>query len=127
MEKRTENEMVEQVTRRKFYHVTLTKQYKQAFILDQEVRVGEAYNAFFGFYEGSREYPVSQPDGSVLHMKAVAFLRQVRDGLIHTPQLAIIATEVAMHYITFCRELIMEEMRQSEFGGEPPSRQTCLF
>jgi hypothetical protein len=119
--------MVEQVKDRKLYHVTLTKPYKQAFTANQVVRVGEAYNPFFGFYEGSREYPVTQADGSVLQVKAVAFLRQARDGLINSPQLPTIATEVATHYVMLCRELLMEEIRRGEFNDKPPSRQRCLY
>ena len=119
--------MIGQVTNHKLYHVTLTKPYKQAFVVNQSVKIGDAYNPFFGFYEGAREYPVTQADGSILQIRAVAFLRQARDGQINSPQLATIATEVAVHYVMLCRELIMEEIRRDEFNSVPPSRQRCLY
>jgi Protein of unknown function (DUF2441) len=119
--------MVEQVSNFKLYHVTLTKPYKEAFVANQSIKAGSDYNPFFGFYEGSREYPVTQADGNVTMIKAVAFLRQARDGLINAPQLGTIAAEVATHYVMLCRELLMEEIRQNEFSSEPPSRQRCLF
>jgi hypothetical protein len=119
--------MVEQVKTRTLYHVTATKPYKNEFAANQVVKVGDTFNPFFAFYEGSREYGVTQPDGSVLQIKAVAFLRQVRDGQINSPQFAAIATEVALHYVMLVRELIMEEIRREEFGCAPPSRQRCLY
>lgn len=118
--------MVEQVNDRTFYHVTVAKPYKQAFVQDQVVQVGQQPNPFFGFYEGSREYPVTQGDGSVLQVKAVAFLTHVRDGAINSPQFAAIATEVATHYVMLARELVMEQIREDEFPCAP-SRQRCLF
>ncbi|KIZ46210.1 MULTISPECIES: DUF2441 domain-containing protein [Rhodopseudomonas] len=119
--------MVKQIEKQKLFHVTVAKPYKQAFAPDQKVTIGEAFNPFFSFYEGSREYPITMPDGQQQNVKAVAFLRQVRDGLINSPEFAKIATEVAIHYVMLCRELIMEEIRCNEFGGNPPSRQRCLY
>jgi hypothetical protein len=119
--------MVTQVQNKKLYHVTMTKPYKQAFTLNQSVITDAGHNPFFGFYENSRTYPVTQLDGSVQQIRAVDFLKRVRDGQIQAPQLAVIATEVAQHYVMLCRELIMEDIRRSEFGGEPPSRQSCLY
>lgn len=120
--------MFEQVTNRKLYHVTETKPYKQAFALNQSVHAGDAFNPFFGFYEGSREYGVAQPDGSTLQIKAVTFLRQVRDGQIsNCPDPVAKACDVVTHYVMLVRELLMEEIRRDEFNSEPPSRQRCLY
>jgi hypothetical protein len=120
--------MVEQVQDRKLFHVTVTKPYKQQFTANQIVHVGAGYNPFFQFYEGSREYPITH-NGATVNVKAVAWLRQVRDGIINTTPdiLARIGTDVAMHYVMLCRELIMEEIRRDEFNDEPPSRQCCLY
>jgi hypothetical protein len=120
--------MVEQVTDRKLYHVTVAKPYKQPFTAGQAVRIGDTNNPFFQFYEGSREYPITH-NGAMVNVKAVAWLRQVRDGTINTSPdiLARIGTEVAIHYVMLCRELIMEEIRRDEFKSEPPSRQRCLY
>lgn len=121
--------MVEQVKDHKLYHVTVTKPYKQAFTANQFVYIGDTGNAFFGFYEGAREYPVNE-NGAIVQVKAVAWLKRVRAGTIqpHSPQiLANIAAEVTEHYVMLARELIMEELRIAEFNSDPPSRQRCLF
>ncbi|MFZ1885351.1 MAG: DUF2441 domain-containing protein [Rhodoplanes sp.] len=121
--------MVEQVKDHKLYHVTVTKPYKQAFTANQVVYIGDTDNAFFGFYEGAREYPVNE-NGAIVQVKAVAWLKRVRAGTIQpdSPQiLANIAAEVTEHYVMLARELIMEELRITEFNSEPPSRQRCLF
>jgi hypothetical protein len=120
--------MVEQVTKRKLYHVTETKPYKNAFTAGEIVRIGGAYNPFFSFYELAREYPVTENGATVL-VKAKDWLRRVRDKtILTTPDIhARIAVEVAEHYVMLCRELLMEEIRREEFGSKPPSRQSCLF
>jgi uncharacterized protein DUF2441 len=101
--------------------------YKQAFVANQVARIGDAYNPFFHFYEGARDYPITH-NGEIVNVKAVAWLRNVRDKIIHTtPEtLAQIATEVAMHYVMLARELIMEDIRAAEFP-DAPSRQRCLY
>jgi hypothetical protein len=122
--------MTEQVADRKLYHITLTKPYKRAFTLNQQIRVGDADNPFFAFYEGAREYPITDHNtGGIIQVKAGAWLKQVRDGKINTTGaiLANIASEVAVHYVMLCRELLMEEIRKAEFNSEPPSRQRCLY
>lgn len=122
--------VAEQVKDRKLFHLTETKAYKQAFVADQVVKIGEAYNPFFGFYEGSREYTVLNSDtGEPFQVKAVAWLKRVRDKKIEVEFdiLAKIAAEVAVHYVMLCREIIMEEIRCEEFNSEPPSRQRCLY
>ena len=78
--------MVEQVKDHKLYHVTVTKPYKQAFTANQVVYIGDTDNAFFGFYEGAREYPVNE-NGAIVQVKAVAWLKRVRAGTIQ-PELA---------------------------------------
>jgi hypothetical protein len=120
--------MVTEVRDCKLFHLTETKPYKQAFALDQQVTIGEVFNPFFGFYESAREYPVLH-EGQTIQVKAVDWLKRVRDGQIRTDQqtLAKIAAEVAVHYVMLCREIIMEEMRREEFDSSPPSRQRCLF
>jgi Protein of unknown function (DUF2441) len=119
--------MVEQVTDHKLYHVTVAKPYKTPFVADQVERIGETYNPYFQFYEGAREYPITH-NGAIVNVKAVSWLRQVRDKIINTsPEiLARIATEVSMHYVMLARELIMEEIRMTEFS-DAPSRQRCLY
>jgi hypothetical protein len=119
--------MPEPIKNRKLFHLTETKPYKQAFVVNQVVQVGDAYTPFFGFYEGSRAYPVTQQDGCTVQVAAVKFLKQVWAGNINCPNLPAIAAEVASHYVMLCRELIMEDVRISEFGSEPPSRQRCLY
>jgi Protein of unknown function (DUF2441) len=122
--------MVKQIKGQKLYHVTFTKPYKQAFTADQIVHIGDADNPFFSFYEGAREYPVTDGDtGEIIQVKAVAWLRRVQAGTIRTtPEiLARLAVEVTQHYVMLCRELLMEEIRRVEFNGEPPSRQRCLY
>jgi hypothetical protein len=121
--------MVEQLTNRKLFHVSVGAPYKTALIGNQSIRAGDAPNPFFAFYEGAREYPVTE-NGATIQVKAVAWLKRVRAGTIlpQSPQiLANIAAEVTEHYVMLARELIMEEIRVSEFGGKPPSRQTCLY
>jgi hypothetical protein len=122
--------MVSQVESHRLYHVTQTKFYKQAFVAEQHVSIGTQHNPFFGFYEGAREYPVTDGDtGAILQVKAVDWLTRVRDGRIQTSHeiLASIAYDVTQHYVMLCRELIMEEIRRDEFKSEPPSRQVCLY
>lgn len=119
--------MVERVSGRKLFHLTETKPYKQALVLDQVVKIGEGFTPFFGFYEGSRTYPVTDVNGSTVQVPAVKFLKQVQAGNINCPILPAIAVEVAQHYVMLSRELIMEEIRLAEFKGQPPSRQRCLY
>lgn len=119
--------MVEQVSGRKLFHLTETKPYKQALVLAQVVKIGEDFTPFFGFYEGSRTYPVTLENGSAVQVPAVKFLKQVQAGNINCPTLPTVAADVAQHYVMLCRELIMEEIRLAEFKGEPPSRQRCLY
>jgi hypothetical protein len=122
--------MVEHVTDHTLYHITVAKPYKQPFTANQVVRLGDADNPFFRFYEGAREYPVTDGDtGAVIQVKAVAWLKRVQAGTIRTTpeMLAKIAVEVTQHYVMLCRELLMEEIRREEFNSEPPSRQRCLY
>jgi hypothetical protein len=123
--------MVEQVKDRKLYHVTVSKPYKQAFNANQVVHMGGTDNPFFAFYEGAREYPITDTNtGQTIQVKAVTWLKRVKAGTIqpHSQQiLAAIAAEVTEHYVMLARELIMEELRITEFNSEPPSRQRCLY
>src|SRR5207342_3645432 len=99
---------------RKLFHLTETKPYKTAFAADQVVHIGDAHTPFFGFYEGSRKYPVTLQDGNVVEIPAINFLRQVQSGNVNCSILPTIAVEVATHYVTLCRELIMEQVRTGE-------------
>jgi Protein of unknown function (DUF2441) len=119
--------MVEQVENRKLFHVTATKPYKQAFVAGQRVAIGEAYNPYFGFCEDSHHRRVVLEDGRTVQLPAIKFFDEVKAGTIKSPKIAIIAAEVASHYIMLTRELIMEELRREEFNSEPPSRQRCLY
>jgi hypothetical protein len=118
--------MVQKVQGVTFYQFTCTKPYKQAFQAGQRVEIGEAYTPFFGFYEGSRQYPVTLQNGSILQVPATKFLDQVRDGAINCPQLPKIASEVARHYMMLARELLMEQIRLESYP-DAPSRQRCLY
>ena len=122
------NKLTELVRDTALFHVTVTKPYKQAFAAGQAVKIGADDNPFFRFYEGAREYPIVD-NGNMVNVKAVQWLRLVRDGQIapHPGILPAIALEVAQHYVMLSRELIMEELRRDEFAGEPPSRQRCLY
>ena len=122
--------MVEKISKRKLYQITVTNPYKHAFVKGQKVSVGKEYTPFFKFYEGTREYPVAIGNtGQIEQVNAIEWLHRVKIGTIQTsPQtLAAIAWEVSQHYMMLARELLMEQIRIDEFGGEPPSRQRCLY
>lgn len=122
--------MPQLIDKGRLYHVTVAKPYKRPFLANQTVRIGDTDNPFFRFYEGAREYQVTDGDtGAVIQVKAVAWLKRVRAGTIQTTaqMLAQIAVEVTEHYVMLSRELLMEEVRREEFNGEPPSRQRCLY
>jgi hypothetical protein len=123
--------MVEKVAERKFYQVTSTGTYKQAFVLNQKIVVGNEHNPFFRFYEGVLQYPIKDSQtGATIQVNAVEWLHRVRVGTIRPSSCKILAAkawEVSQHYVMLARELIMEQIRLEEFAAEPPSRQTCLF
>ena len=121
--------MAEAIESKKLYHVTVGTLYKAALTANQVLNIGASVNPYFGFYENAREYPITE-NGNVVHVKALAWLKHVRAGTINpasTQILATIAAEVAQHYVMLARELIMEELRISEFQEDPPSRQRCLY
>src|SRR5215467_5938510 len=116
--------MVEEVTSRKLYQVTLTNWYKQAFTLNQTINVGVDHNPFFKFYEYTLTYPVTDGDtGATIQVNAVDWLRRVRAGTIRTSHqiLAEKAFEVSEHYMMLARELLMKQIRLEQFGGKLPS------
>lgn len=122
--------MVEQVENQKLYQVTVTNHYKRAFVAGAKIEVGIEHNPFFKYYEKPLEYLVTDGQTGVpLNVNAVDWLHQVRAKTILTSyeMLAEKAFEVSQHYMMLARELIMEQIRLEEFGGEPPSRQTCLY
>lgn len=122
--------MVEQVEDRKLYQITLTNHYKRAFVAGEKIDIGTEYNPFFRFYETTLEYPVTDGGtGAQINVNAVDWLHQVRMKTILTSYeiLAEKAFEVSQHYMMLARELVMEHIRHEEFGGAPPSRQTCLY
>jgi hypothetical protein len=122
--------MVEKISAQKFYQVTVTNEYKQAFVPNQKISVGSEHNPFFRFYETVLEYQVTDSQtGGQTQVNAVEWLHRVRMKTILTSYeiLAEKAFEVSQHYMMLARELLMEQIRLDEFGGEPPSRQTCLF
>jgi hypothetical protein len=123
-------EMVEKITDRKLYQVTSTNNHKQAFVLNQQISIRDEHNPFFRFYETVLEYPTTDGQtGGLTNINAVEWLHRVRQKTILTSyeMLAEKAFEVSQHYMMLARELIMEQIRLEEFGGEPPSRQSCLF
>jgi hypothetical protein len=122
--------MVESVTNRKLYQLSLSSGYEQAFVLGQSVTIGQDYNPFFKFYETTMVYPVADGNtGATIQVNAVDWLLAVRAGNIapNPGVLADKAVEVSQHYIMLARELLMEQIRLEEFSGKPPSRQKCLF
>lgn len=121
--------MIEAVNNRTFYHVTSTAPYKGALVMGQAVEAGGSSNPFFHFYEGVREYPVPQADGTIVMVKAIAVLKSVVDGVNSVNDVsafARVALEVARHYQMLARELIMEEVRL-QVAPDAPSRQRCLW
>lgn len=120
--------VVDAVSNRRLFHVTVTKPYKQAFTAGQIIEIGVIENPFFRFYESAREYPIND-NGNLVIVKAIRWLSLVRQGQIapHPGILPSIALEVAQHYVMLSRELIMEDLRIREFNSLPPSRQTCLY
>ena len=109
--------MVEKIADRKLYQVTSTSPYKQAFVKDQKISVGNEYNPFFRFYETTRQYPVTDGNtGMITQVNAVEWLHRVRIGTIQTSHemIASIAWEVSQHYMMLARELL-EQIRIDEF------------
>jgi hypothetical protein len=124
--------MVDKITDKTLYHVTAEKPYKRPLVADQVLKVGEDANPFFGFYEGAREYPVPQDDGSTVNFKAGAFLAGIRDGRIRVNNPAAVSMvagwghEISSHFCMLVRELVMEDVRR-EVNPEAPSRQRCMY
>jgi hypothetical protein len=108
--------LTEFVRDRVLFHVTVSKPYKQAFVAGETIDIGANDNPYFQFYEGSREYAVYD-NGNMVNVKAVHWLRLVRDGKIapHPGILPAIALEVAQHDVMLSRELLME-------GNDPLSQ-----
>jgi hypothetical protein len=108
--------LTEFVRDRALFHVTVSKPYKQAFVAGETIDIGANDNPYFQFYEGSREYAVND-NGNMVNVKAVHWLRLVRDGKIapHPGILPAIALEVAQHDVMLSRELLME-------GNDPLSQ-----
>ncbi|MCP3475842.1 DUF2441 domain-containing protein [Bradyrhizobium sp. CCGUVB1N3] len=122
--------MREQVENRKLYQVTVTNNYKRAFVPGEVIDIGTEHNPFFKFYETTLEYPIADGrTGAQINVNAVDWLHRVRTGNILTSyeMLADKAFEVSQHYMMLARELIMEQIRLDEFDGKPPSRQSCLY
>ena len=90
-----------------------------------EFTVGENTNPFFGFYENTREYPATTPDGERM-IPAIQLLKGIRDENLEWPNFSTIACQVALHYMMLARELIMEEVKQ-KIAPDAPSRKTCLW
>jgi Protein of unknown function (DUF2441) len=122
--------MVEIVQGKRLYQVTVTNNYKVAFVAGQTVQVGRYQNPFFKFYESSMEYPIIDSQmGTTVMLNCVEWIHRVRNKTVQTSYdvLAEKAFEVSQHYMMLARELVMEQIRVEEFDGRPPSRQTCLF
>lgn len=119
--------MIDYVVDREYFHVTRSLHYNNhaPLAIGAVIDVGTKHNPFFGFYEGVRAYPVTTPTGQV-QCPAIKFLKSVRDGMINCPNIALIAVEVADHYVVLARELILEQVR-IETAPHAPSRQKCLW
>jgi hypothetical protein len=121
--------VVEHVTDRRFYHVNQipTNGRYPPMTAGQHVVCGTERNQYFDYFESNiRDCPVTLADDSVVMVPAVRFLRAVRNGTLHCPDLPHIAWQVANHYAMLVRELAWEMIRHREFP-EAPSRRTALW
>jgi hypothetical protein len=77
--------MVEQVTDKKFYQITVTNHYKQALQLGQRIAAGKEHNPFFKFYETTLVYPITDgPTAQIVQVNAVDWLYRVKNKTIAT-------------------------------------------
>lgn len=116
--------MVEIVQGKRLYQVTVTNNYKVAFVAGQTVQVGRYQNPFFKFYELTMEYPIIDSQmGTTVMLNCVELIHRVRNKTVQTSYdvLAEKAFEVSQHYMMLARELVMEQIRVEEFDGRPPS------
>jgi Protein of unknown function (DUF2441) len=127
--------MVEMITDRVLYHVTPSRElyhrhtgklYKRPLAANQVVHAGYGANPFFSHYEGALELPLEREDGSTQQVKSFDFLIRMRNNKINSPKFAVIATDIAEHYLALAREILMESIRLIEIP-DAPSRQTCLY
>lgn len=82
--------------------------------------VGGEENPFFRFFRTNvRAFEVKQAGGSLLHVPAISFLRNVRDGKITPHKLADDAFQIADHFVILARELLLELIRSREFPDAP--------
>jgi hypothetical protein len=82
-------------------------------------------NPFFRFYEVyQRSYRVTQnPQGTVIEVPAMTFLRRVKEGSITTDSLPTVAFEAANHFLMLARELVWEALAQP--NGVPAEYLFC--
>lgn len=121
--------MVREVRGERFYHINRLLPYapQPLWSVGQHLHVGTAENPFFQFYRSHiRRYSVTQPNGTMNQVPAIAFLRQVRDGNIRPNELAKDAFEIAQHFMMLARELLWETVRLAEFSDRP-SRQRAVW
>lgn len=112
-----------------YYHVNRIVSWSPYGLLKvgEEVDVGVATNPYFRFYETyGKTYPVTQPDGKVVHRPGVAFLKQVLSGVVNAGDLTQTAVDLASHLASHLGELVFEDIRKEEFP-HLPSRQRCVW
>ena len=95
--------------------------------VSDEIDVGGSSNPYFRFYETQgKTYPVTQNDGSVVHIPGITYLKHVLSGAVNSPNLAQIAVDLATHLAGHVGELAFEDVRRREFP-HLPSRQRCVW
>lgn len=92
-----------------------------------EIDVGGSSNPYFGVWETmGKQVPVTQQDGSTVHVHGVYFLKQVLAGTMNAGNLAQTAVDLANHLAGHLMELVFEDVRRREFP-HLPSRQRCVW
>lgn len=116
------------MTTMKFYHINR----EVPWVPYQSRKVGDAFcvgaeeNPFFQHYSNYSPRELVNQNGETVKVPAVAFLRQVKEGLIQTNDLPTIAFQTAEYFQMFLREVWWECVRLQEFP-QLPSRQRCLW
>lgn len=97
-----------------------------------ELQVGGVYrtgdiNPYFNFFLQQLPSGVTVGDR---RLSSLDYLNQIRSGTLTTDLsiqiMATIGQQIAMHFCKYTRELIWENIRQSEFS-HLPSRQKCIW
>lgn len=120
--------MVEAVADFEMFHVAQTVGYNRnpPMQVGQVLKIGLQHNPFFAYYETPPMFSVRTNDGSAHSLNPVHWLENVRLGNVTPDNLPYAAHEIAKHFQTLSRELIME-LSRLEHQPAAPSRQFCLW